>query len=285
MFKMLMYAVLEGIEPQSWNRENDNPAQPKTEGYKTLADMLHSHVESIKSRGFRAVKIPQPENDKHVHDPNTLNDKEFCILVEKLAKMRERKGFYELQNTAKTIRTHITYDLTKKNPLIYPAIAAAAILFLGIFFRPLIVTGGFIALAVISRMYQKHIRLQLGVDLAVFGTVICGALFGPIYGTLVGLLAYPISIVYTKEEARYLPVAMGGIALVGIIAGIANIAPADIVLWGVGLTAFYDILTSGLYYYIYRAPIIGGIVFSATHIVFNYFVFSSFGAFVINFLR
>lgn len=285
MFKMFMNTVLDVIEPQNRNVRTDYPAQTKTKRYKILANILRSHSASIKSEGFRKdTKITQASNNSHDSRPDTMSDHEFSVLVEKLVNMRTRKGFYDIESATKTIRSQIPHDLLRKNVIGYPTIAAVSILIFGIFFRPVLVTGVFAAIAVVSRMYQKHIRLQLGVDLAVFGTVICGALFGPIYGALVGVLAYPISIVYTKEEARYLPVAMAGIALVGVIAGCVNIAPPEIVMWGVGLTALYDILTSGLYYYIYRAPIIGGIVFSATHIAFNYFVFSSFGEFVLNIL-
>ncbi len=171
-----------------------------------------------------------------------------------------------------------------KNIVFYPVLIAAAMILLGIFFRPLLVTAGFTAAAVISRMYQKHLRLQLGIDLAVFGTVLCAVLFGPLMGALVGLLAYPISIVYTHEEARYLPVALLGIAVVAVIAGTANLSPAHIVLWGVGLTVLYDVLTGGIYYCVYRAPLIGGIIFSVTHIWFNYIVFSCLGEWVLNIL-
>ncbi len=171
-----------------------------------------------------------------------------------------------------------------KTIVFYPALTAAAMILLGIFFRPLLVTAGFTVAAVISRMYQKHLRLQLGIDLAVFGTVLCAVLFGPLMGALVGLLAYPISIVYTHEEARYLPVALLGIAVVAVIAGTANLSPAHIVLWGVGLTVLYDILTGSIYYCVYRAPLIGGIIFSATHIWFNYIVFSCLGEWVLNIL-
>ncbi len=179
----------------------------------------------------------------------------------------------------------LIHDLTfNKNIVFYPVLIAGAMILLGIFFRPLLVTAGFTAAAVISRMYQKHLRLQLGIDLAVFGTVLCAVLFGPLIGALVGLLAYPISIVYTHEEARYLPVALLGIAVVAVIAGTANLSPGHIVLWGVGLTVLYDVLTGGIYYCVYRAPLIGGIIFSVTHIWFNYIVFSCLGEWVLNIL-
>lgn len=285
MFKIFMNAVLDGIEPQNRNARANNAARPKAKTYKTPADIFCRISASIKSGGFRKdPKITYASNNGHLSCTGNMNDHEFSMLVEKLVKMRTRKGGFDIECASKTIGSQIPHDLLKTNAIRYPAIAAASVLILGIFFRPILITGAFVAIAVLSRMYQKHIRLQLGVDLAVFGTVICGALFGPIYGAIVGLAAYPISIVYTKEEARYLPVAMAGIALVGVVAGSVNIAPRDIVMWGVGLTALYDILTSGLYYHIYRAPIIGGIVFSATHIAFNYFVFSSFGEFVLNIL-
>ncbi|MEA3343930.1 MAG: hypothetical protein U9Q92_07255 [archaeon] len=223
-------------------------------------------LRGINPRSVRASSTP----------PINLTGREYFSPAKKLTK---------IHNHQDTKPNPIVHNRTfSKNIVLYPVIIATAMIILGIFFRPLLVTAGFTAAAVISRMYQKHLRLQLGIDLAVFGTVLCAVLFGPLMGALVGLLAYPISIVYTHEEARYLPVALFGIAVVAVIAATANLSPAHIVLWGVGLTVLYDILTGSIYYYVYKAPLIGGIIFTVTHIWFNYIVFSCLGEWVLNIL-
>lgn len=163
----------------------------------------------------------------------------------------------------------------------YAVMITAAMVFLGVFFRPFLVVSGFAALAVASRMYQRHIRFPLGIELGVFGTVICAVLYGPIMGAVVGLVAYPVSIVYTKEEARYLPVALLGIVVAAFAGGAVGLGSWNIVALGVGVTVLYDVLTGGLYYFVYRAPIFGGIVFGVTHVWFNYVVFSWLGEWVL----
>ncbi len=223
------------------------------------------------------LRCISPRNARASNTPAIhLTDREYLSSSRKPA----RVGNYQ-DIKANLIVHNLTFN---KNIVFYPVLIAGAMILLGVFFRPLLVTAGFIAAAAISRMYQKHLRLQLGIDLAVFGTVLCAVLFGPLMGALVGLLAYPISIVYTHEEVRYLPVALLGIAVVGVIAGTAGLTPKDIVLWGVGLTVLYDVLTGGIYYCVYRAPLIGGIIFSVTHIWFNYIVFSCLGEWVLNIL-
>ncbi len=166
----------------------------------------------------------------------------------------------------------------------YAVMATAGMVFLGVFFRPFLVVSCFSVLAVVSRMYQRHIRFPLGIELGVFGTVICAVLYGPIMGAIVGLVAYPVSIVYTKEEARYLPVALLGICVAAFAGGAAGLGSWSIVALGVGVTVLYDVLTGGLYYLVYRAPLFGGVVFGISHVWFNYVVFSWLGEWVLNIL-
>lgn len=166
----------------------------------------------------------------------------------------------------------------------YALIITSSMLFLGIFFRPFLIVSGFAALAVASRMYQRHIRFPLGIELGVFGTVICAVLYGPVMGAIVGLFAYPVSIIYTKEEARYLPVALLGICVAAFAGSAVGLGSWNIVALGVGVTVLYDVLTGGLYYYIYRAPILGGIVFGLSHVWFNYIMFSWLGEWLLNIL-
>jgi len=166
----------------------------------------------------------------------------------------------------------------------YAVMATAGMVFLGVFFRPFLVVLGFAALAIVSRMYQRHIRFPLGIELGVFGTVICAVLYGPIMGAIVGLVAYPVSIVYTKEEVRYLPVALLGICAAAFAGGAVGVGSWNIVALGVGVTVLYDVLTGGIYYLVYRAPLFGGIVFGVTHVWFNYIMFSRLGEWVLNIL-
>ncbi len=166
----------------------------------------------------------------------------------------------------------------------YAVMVTSGLVFLGVFFRPFLVVSGFAALAVASRMYQRYIRFPLGIELGVFGTVICAVLYGPIMGAIVGLVAYPVSIVYTKEEVRYLPVALFGICVAAFAGGAAGLGSWNIVALGVGVTVLYDVLTGGLYYFVYRAPLFGGAVFGVTHVWFNYVVFSWLGEWVLNIL-
>ncbi len=212
----------------------------------------------------------------------SISDRKDTPLLQKSAAIH-RPNQKKTSGASNSIETHL-HSISAKNISSYPAIFALIILIMGIFFRPLLIITAFAGAAVISRLYQKHIRFPLGIELGVFGTVICAALYGPLMGALVGLLAYPISIIYTKEEAKYLPVALFGIIVVAFAAGSVTLNPANLVTIGIALTILYDILTGGLYYYLYRAPVITGTIFAVTHIWFNYIIFSSLGTWVLNIL-
>lgn len=218
-----------------------------------------------------------PRNGRCYSNPHrNFIHNEDCAPIHKRAKAKNSHGNdVEIRGFS---FGNIAFNNFRKSVFFYPLTGVLVMIISGLFFRPLLVTLCFISAAFISRIYQKHIRLQIGIDLGLFGTVICAALYGPIVGAVVGILAYLSSIFYTDEDPKYLPVVLLGIVIVGIVAGVANISAMNIIYWGVGLTLIYNVFTGVIFMSVYKSNIISCIIFCVTHVWFNYVVFSWVGA-------
>ncbi|MCK4550341.1 MAG: hypothetical protein KAT91_00125 [Candidatus Aenigmarchaeota archaeon] len=154
-----------------------------------------------------------------------------------------------------------------------------------VFFSNFLVSASFIAVGIASRYYQKYLpHLSLGIETCLFGAVITSLAFGWYTGALVGIISLTISVFLTQEEAHYLPVALAGMAAVAYMASIAPITAANLVFWGVLLTVFYDVATCAVYIYVFKADIFKTLIFIVSHIAFNYFVFSTFGSYILGLL-
>lgn len=156
-------------------------------------------------------------------------------------------------------------------------VAAAAILLIfasGFFFyssiKALFLLSAFVAIGAVSRMWQRFFPLSFGVELVMLFTVLSAAIYGPLAGLLVGFFALSISTLITQEDIAKMWPSFIAIAAVGYIAGSASVA--NIAMWGLGLTVLYDAIISVVYVYMGHS-IIKTLIFDATHIAFNYFVF------------
>lgn len=161
-----------------------------------------------------------------------------------------------------------------KKPAIYMSSIAISMVFLSIFFRPVLITAIFTILAILTRLYQRFSVMQFGIDFALFGTVICAVLFGPYMGALVGLIAYPVTLFYANEDPKFLPAALLGMTLIAFSASSLPITPSNIFMWGMVLTLGYNLFTGAFYYYIHNTRFYCGFIFAITHIFFNYLLFS-----------
>jgi hypothetical protein len=128
----------------------------------------------------------------------------------------------------------------------------------------------FIAIGAVSRMWQRFVPIAIGVELVMLFTVIAGILFGPFAGLIVGFLSLSISTLVTEEDISKMWPAFIAIAIVGYLSG--AMAITDISLYGLMFTVFYDVFIS-IIYAATGHSIIKTLIFDATHIAFNYFVF------------
>jgi len=139
----------------------------------------------------------------------------------------------------------------------------------------------FIALGAASRMWQKFIPFSIGAELVMLFTVVAGILFGPFAGLIVGFLSLSISTLVTEEDVSKMWPGFFAIAVVGYLAGTIEIT--NISTTGLMLTVLYDVMIS-IIYIATGHSLIKTLIFDATHIAFNYFVFYNLAPFLITLL-
>lgn len=173
----------------------------------------------------------------------------------------------------KSVFEIIREDMARhRKPLI---IAVSVLLLLLTFLFSSIVKGfilivAFIAIGAVSRMWQRFVPMAIGVELVMLFTVIAGILFGPYAGMIVGFLSLSISTLVTEEDIAKMWPAFIAIAIVGYLSGaiaIVNVSP-----YGLMFTIFYDVFIT-IIYIATGHSLIKTLIFDATHIAFNYFVF------------
>ncbi len=176
-----------------------------------------------------------------------------------------------------------TINFLKMHKLYYPFVLAASTIILFFLYRPAFLVVSFIALGIASRIHQRFLRgISIGFETIIFGMAITGMLYGPWPAVLIGLIALPISVVYTEEDFKWMPVALGGMILTGFLAG--TLPAMSILMLGMVLTLVYDVTTCAVYLFVFRSRIFTTLLFAVSHLTFNYFIFSRFGETVLSML-
>ena len=171
----------------------------------------------------------------------------------------------------------------KMHKLYYPFVLAASTIILFFLYRPAFLVVSFIALGIVSRIHQRFLRgISIGFETIIFGMAVTGMLYGPWPAVLIGLIALPISVVYTEEDVKWMPVALGGMILTGFLAGTLPIT--NLLALGMVLTLVYDVTTCAVYLFVFRSRIFTTLLFAVSHLTFNYLLFSRFGETVLSML-
>jgi len=203
-------------------------------------------------------------------------------------KHAKKNGGFSMQNgdTAKdkekSALAIIEGDALRHKKLIYAIVAA---LFLAILFiyssdiKRFLVIIAFIALGSISRLWQRFLPLSIGVNFIMLVTVCAGVLYSPFAGLVVGVLTMFFSAIIVLDEPATMISSFFAIAVVGYISGYVPLAYISI--GGLLLTVLYDAILF-ISFFLFGAGSARTIIFVATHIVFNYFVFYNIAPALVN---
>lgn len=173
----------------------------------------------------------------------------------------------------KSVLELIKYDIKQHsrevNAVLLILFAASVFMFSN-YMRAGIVLFALTAMGAVSRSWQRFFPLEFGIELVMLATVVSGVAYGALAGAVVGFLSLVLSTLLTQEDPGKMWPAFGTIILIGFFAGTLSIA--NIALWGVLFTVAYDTIITIIYIAMGFSPI-KTLIFDATHIAFNYFVF------------
>ncbi|MBI2145611.1 hypothetical protein HYU18_04810 [Candidatus Woesearchaeota archaeon] len=133
--------------------------------------------------------------------------------------------------------------------------------------------GIFIALAAMSMLYNKWIKLSIGVELIMLGLVITSVAFGRLPGLVVGIVGLFLAEVISERFTYSTFVSFIGVCVVALIAPNVFNQAGSITSTGIIVTVVYDaIIIPG--YLLLGSSFGRSAFFVVTHIFFNIWVFT-----------
>ncbi|MCB9358333.1 hypothetical protein H6503_00220 [Candidatus Woesearchaeota archaeon] len=167
------------------------------------------------------------------------------------------------------------YFYKRRYFIIAICIAALAILLFFDLFKVVLFLSLLLVLNIGASAISRFIpRYKTSIELIMFGTVLCGYVYGSKIGALFGLIA---SILYYFGVGRmsYFVIVFAPLyAIIGIIAGIFN--TYNIFQLGMALTLSYTVISSILVFIIFGAKFDKALGFAIINTFFNFIMFKYF---------
>ena len=164
--------------------------------------------------------------------------------------------------------------LIEKKLIVLLAIAAAVLLFFfWAYVKLLAVMAFFIALGAFSMVYNRWIKVSVGVELVMLGLVITSIAFGRLPGLIVGMVGLFLAEVISERFTYSTFVSFIGTAVIAVIAPNIFHQTNSITSAGVILTVIYDAIIIPGYLLLGSNPGRSAF-FVVTHIIFNIWAFS-----------
>ncbi|MBI2141397.1 hypothetical protein HYU16_03150 [Candidatus Woesearchaeota archaeon] len=133
--------------------------------------------------------------------------------------------------------------------------------------------GTFIALAAFSMLYNRWIKVSLGIEFIMLGLVITSVAFGRLSGLVVGMAGLFLAEILSERFTYSTFVSFIGIAVVALAAPNVFNQTNSITATGIIMTVIYDsVIAPG--YLMLGSNAGKTALFVVTHIIFNVWVFS-----------
>ncbi|MBI2580425.1 hypothetical protein HYV85_01305 [Candidatus Woesearchaeota archaeon] len=164
--------------------------------------------------------------------------------------------------------------LIEKRLIILFALAAIVLLFFfWNYLKVLVVMAMFIAIGAMSMLYNRWIKVSLGVEFIMLGLVLTSIAFGRLPGLAVGMVGLFLAEVLSERFTYSTFVSFIGIAVVALTAQNIFNQTNSITATGIIMTVIYDaVIAPG--YLLLGSNAGRTALFVVTHIIFNVWVFS-----------
>lgn len=139
----------------------------------------------------------------------------------------------------------------------------------------------FIIVGALSMIYQRFLRISLGIELIMLGMVVIGFLHGPLAAFIVGSVAFFISMLLNEHLMHASIVSFLGIGVVSAL--LPAFEGLGITTAGIILTVIYDAIIGPGYLMLGSNPGKVGL-FVSTHLLFNLWAFTVLAPRIINLL-
>jgi hypothetical protein len=147
-----------------------------------------------------------------------------------------------------------------------------------------VVMGLFIALAAVSMLYNRWVKISIGVEFVLLGLVITTIIYGTVPGIFVGIVGLFLAEILSERFTYSTFVSFIGIVVVALATNtIYGLTNNHITMTGILLTLLYNaIIIPG--YLLLGSSVGRSMLFAVTHIIFNIWVFSFLAPLIIRIL-
>jgi hypothetical protein len=157
-------------------------------------------------------------------------------------------------------------------------------LFILLRFKGLLITAILIGIGSVSMIYVRFFRMAhyIGFELCTMATVLVSLSFGPAYGAFAGFASITGALILSGYFKPSYFISVLALPLVGLAAPYLSHLP----LWQTGLimTVAYDIIVLPVYVLL-GSRIISSIIFFITHVLLNYWVFTTIAPLIFNIIN
>lgn len=255
-FGSIMKKILAFLSPKE---KEPTPREIAKNHWEPLALKKEIALEEADKKSAPAIVSPKPPTPAPAAKPQKVPEKPAGTLGKSPGKIES------------------AYDYFKNNRKAAAALVATIITIL--FYKqviPLYVIVIFIALASVSKIVQDYIPFVIGFDIVLFVTVLAGEA----YGWRAALVVGPISSIIGSSLRRissqqFDTIVFPAIGYGLIAAAIPYIPPLGIFWIGIVCTVIYVIIMNIVFAY-FRPDIFNHITFTATSLLFNYWLFKNF---------
>ena len=184
------------------------------------------------------------------------------------------------KKTLLTMQQAWTFIFEKKIAMIIAGILL--LFFLWAFLKAMLIMAFFIILGTASMLYNRFLKVSLGIELIMLGLVITGLLYGPIPAIIVGSAAFFLSSLLNGHLQYASFVSFIAIVVVSFL--IPFLSDMSITTLGITLILVYDAIITVGYLALGSNPVRTAL-FVLTHISFNVWVFAVIAPRMFNFLQ
>ncbi|MBI2549882.1 hypothetical protein HYV83_01740 [Candidatus Woesearchaeota archaeon] len=168
----------------------------------------------------------------------------------------------------------LKFLVEKKFIILFVLAALVLLFFFWAYIKTLVVMVFFIILAAFSMIYNRWIKVSVGVEFIMLGLVVTSVVFGRLPGLIVGLVGLFLAEVISERFTYSTFVSFIGIAVVGLTApNVFHWMDGSVTATGIIMTLLYNaIIIPG--YLLLGSNLGRSALFVVTHIIFNVWVFS-----------
>ncbi len=172
-----------------------------------------------------------------------------------------------------SLGSFVRFLFERRLAVLFVIAAAVLLFFFWGYVKTLAMMAFFIVLGAVSMVYNRWLKLSLGIEFIMLGLVITSIVSGRLPGLVVGILGLFLAEVIAERFTYSTFVSFIGLVVVALIAPIVFDQTNSITSAGIILTVVYDaIIIPG--YLLLGSSIGRSALFVVTHIAFNVWAFS-----------